>query len=223
MNISKENYFKPQVDMKHYITPAYMSPERVITYAYQLREILKYTPKVVLEIGIGNGMLTYMLRKMGIKTISMDIDASLKPDIVASVTNIPLPANEYDVVACFEVLEHIPFDSVLTAFKEICRVSRKHVVVSMPDCRRFVEFEFSIHRIHKPFRLRRKRIGFEIPFLRSPSHNFDGEHYWEINKRNFPLKLILETIKNSGLSVDRTYRIWEHPSIRVFALSKFKS
>jgi SAM-dependent methyltransferase len=48
----------------------------------------------------------------------------------ADATNLPFPTRAFDVVTALEVLEHIP--DVAAAVREIGRVARRHVVVSVP-------------------------------------------------------------------------------------------
>lgn len=46
-------------------------------------------------------------------------------------SNIPYPDNEFDVVLCLDVLEHL--DNIHHVFDEICRVSNKYVILSLPN------------------------------------------------------------------------------------------
>lgn len=46
-------------------------------------------------------------------------------------TKIPFPINEFDVVLCLDVLEHL--DNIHDFFDEICRVSNKYIIVSLPN------------------------------------------------------------------------------------------
>jgi hypothetical protein len=36
-----------------------------------------------------------------------------------------------------------------------------------------------------------------LPRRKMPVHNFDGEHYWEIEKLGYPLKRIVEDIQKA--------------------------
>lgn len=49
-----------------------------------------------------------------------------------SVTALPFPDNSFDVVGCFEVLEHLPGELPREAIAEFVRVARRGVVLSVP-------------------------------------------------------------------------------------------
>ncbi len=201
-----------QVDKSIYVGPVYINPERFASYAYQIREVLALGPKNVLEIGIGNGLVSYMLRKAGIDVTTLDFDESLEPDEVASVTHMPLPDEEFDVVACFEVLEHIPYGTVPGALSEIQRVCKKHAVLSLPDARPTVRFRVP--------RIGPRKFLIELPFWTMREHRFHGEHHWEINKKGYPLHQVVAAIEYVGFTVQKTWRPWEMPRHRFFLLHK---
>jgi ubiquinone/menaquinone biosynthesis C-methylase UbiE len=99
--------------------------ERYISYYYQVKFINDTQPKNILEIGIGNGTLIALLQNHGFNVTTCDFDKKLNPHVVADITNLPFEDNEFDLVASFQVLEHIPFESTLKALKELYRVSLK--------------------------------------------------------------------------------------------------
>lgn len=202
---------KPQVDKSIYTNKGYLSPDRFASYGCQLREILSLRPNSVLEIGIGIGVVAYVLRKTGVQLSTLDFDPSLKPDIIGSVTNIPIKDGSFDVVACFEVLEHIPYSYFPKALSEIARVSKKFAVISIPDAERV--FVMQIPKIIRKKICRR-------PFQNLMHHEFDGEHFWEINKKGYPLNKIAEDIYCAGFCIKNTFRLFENIYHRFFILSK---
>ena len=205
---------KPQVTPEHYTNPSYDSKERFISYWHQINEIIALNPKEVLEIGIGNGFVYNYLKEKGIKIKTLDIDKNLNPDAAGSVLGIPFIDESFDVVVCCEVLEHLPYSEFSKALEEIHRVSRKHVVLSLPDVTTVYRINIELPRI-KPIK---KLIPH--PFHRSPQHNFDGEHYWEIGKTDYPLKKIESDIEKSKFKILRTYRVFEFYYHRFFVLEK---
>lgn len=55
------------------------------------------------------------------------------PDVQVNLEKepIPFPDGHFDCVLCLDVLEHL--DNVHAVFDELCRVSRRYVVVSLPN------------------------------------------------------------------------------------------
>jgi predicted SAM-dependent methyltransferase len=55
------------------------------------------------------------------------------PDIEFNLESGPLPfeSNSFDTVMCLDVLEHL--ENIHAAFDELCRVSRKSVIISLPN------------------------------------------------------------------------------------------
>ena len=95
----------------------------------------------ILEIGIDgddkpSGNFKYFGKGNNWKTL--DFLASLQPDIVADITNNDLPDNQWDLVICSQVLEHIfNFPKCIT---EIFRILKKggYAIIDCP-------FEFPYH------------------------------------------------------------------------------
>ena len=62
----------------------------------------------MLEIGIGMGLTSFVLRKWGYRVETLDLDPELHPTHVGDVRTMPLPDQQYDTILAAEVLEHIP-------------------------------------------------------------------------------------------------------------------
>ncbi len=62
---------------------------------------------------------------IGVKIETLDIDLVLNPDYVASVFEMPFNDAQIDVVCAFQMLEHLPYEKSLLAFKEMSRVAKK--------------------------------------------------------------------------------------------------
>ena len=192
----------------------YDSKKRFCSYWHQINEIISLKPKKVLEIGIGNGFVTRYLRDKELNVTTLDIAHELRPDVAGAVLAIPFKNCSFDVVVCCEVLEHLPYSEFSKALKEIHRVSRKHVVLSLPDVTTVYRINIELPRIGPIKKL------ISHPFYRSTRHKFDGEHYWEIGKTGYSLKRIELNIRQSGLSIIKTYRVFEFCYHRFFLLEK---
>lgn len=207
---------KVQVDPNHYFRESYDSKERFISYWHQINEIIKLRPKKVLEIGIGNGFVSKYLKERGINIITLDIDRRLNPDVVGSILNIPFTDKSFDVVACYELLEHLPYENFRKALYEIFQVSNSYAILSLPDTSKVYRIDVQIPKIGEIKRL------LYLPRRKMPVHNFDGEHYWEIGKFGYSLKKIVEDIQRAGFEIKKTYRVFEFPYHRFFVLRKLK-
>lgn len=201
---------KPQVKPSHYFNKKYNTPERLACFDIQARLIIELKPKNVLEIGIGNGKVTEKVRKAGILVTTLDFDKKLKPDIVADAVNLPLKENSFDLVSCFEVLEHLLYKQFKTSLCQIHKVAKKYALLSVPDISR--QYPLVIPALKK---IIKNIIGRPE---KTNAHIFDGQHYWEIGKTDYPLKKILKDIKKSGFLIKKTFRHKNCPNRRFFVL-----
>ena len=180
---------EPQVDKNHYSFEKYCYPDRWASYYYQLRETFALKPQSILEIGAGDSVYkNYVMSNLDATYTSLDIAPDLKPDLIGSVTNIPIKDASVELAVAFEVLEHLPFDQFPLALAELHRVSKKNVLISIPHFGPPIKFLLKI-----PF-LPEIKFAFKIQYPRK--HVFNGEHYWEIGKKGYPPKRIRDEIKN---------------------------
>lgn len=171
----------------HYNFHRYDSKARWLSYWHQIKEVLALQPKNVLEIGVGNKTVANYLKEQGIILTTLDTNKELQPDIVGNVLNLPLNDNSFEVILCAEVLEHLPFEEFARALKELRRVAKRYVVLSLPHFGPPVKLLFKL-----PF-LREKKIAFKIPFPKR--HELGKEHCWEIGKKGYSLAKIKKIIK----------------------------
>jgi len=179
------------VDKTHYEFKEYGFEERFVSYYWQFKEMLGLHPSSILEVGVGDGVFgDFVKRNTSIEYKSVDIAEDLKPDILGSVTAIPVEDNTYNITCAFEVLEHIPFKEFDAAVAEMARVAKQYVVISIPHFGPTLSLSFKI-----PF-LPLVRIAVKIPFPKT--HVFNGQHHWEVGKKGYPLSLIREKLEKHG-------------------------
>jgi|SRR3989338_10785384 len=133
---------------------------RWASYFYQAKNVMKTNPENILEVGVGNGVTTNYLKSQGYKVTVADIAEDLKPDVVADIVALPFSNREFDTVMACEILEHIPFEDSMKALKELYRVSKNYVVVSLPDHRKVL---FSVS-VKLPF-CRERYLSVRLPIL----------------------------------------------------------
>lgn len=198
-----------QVDKEHYHFSKYVDKPRWASMWHQLNEVLSVDPKTVLEVGPGPGLFKVIASAFGINVETLDFDPELKPNYVASATSMPFRDGAYDVVCAFQMLEHLPYERALRAFEEMARVSERFVLLSLPDAKHLWRFQCHIPKLG-PLNLFVAR-----PRLRPLVHIFDGQHYWEINKKGYPLSRIVDDLA-CHIPLIRTYRVHENPYHRFF-------
>lgn len=205
--------YAPQVDKSHYQGKSYRSHERWNSYWHQLDLVRALTPSRVLEIGPGGGVVTRELRALGIEVITCDIAPDLNPDIIASVTALPVEDGSFDVVLAAEILEHIEFSDLPAALRELCRASSRAVVISLPH----PGYVFSL-RLKVPL-IPRIEAFFKVPFF-FKTHSFNGEHYWELGKRGYPLSRFITAAREAGLSLVSSKAYADDPAHRFFVFTR---
>jgi len=208
---------KIQVERDHYFNKKYDSKNRIISYWQQIKEVKNCNPESILEIGIGNKFVSDYLKKHNYNIKTLDIDPGLGPDKVGSVTEIPFEDNSFECVLCCEVLEHLPYEKFSIALKELKRVAKKQIILSIPDASRKYRFLIQIPKVGEV------KFLIPIPRFKKIKHEFDGEHYWEINKKNYPLSRIKNEINNiDGIKLEETYELFENAYHRFFILKVLK-
>jgi SAM-dependent methyltransferase len=109
-----------------------------------VREITALAPTSVLDAGCGEGFVARrLLSAMPDLTLTgcdvsrdaIEIAARANPAaefVSGSVLELPFPDNSFDVVGCFEVLEHLEGELPRQGLAELARVARRALVVSVP-------------------------------------------------------------------------------------------
>jgi SAM-dependent methyltransferase len=203
-----------QVEAAHYLQPGYDDRVRFLNYWHQIHYVWSLAPQSVLEIGVGNSFASNYLRQRGINVFTLDIDASLRPDCAGSVLQLPFPDRVFEVVACCEVLEHLPFEYFRLAMSELHRVSSHYGLISVPDRTRAYRFNVQIPLLGEIKKL------ILMPTLCPRKHVFDGQHHWEINRAGYPLRRMTKIMEDTGFDILESYRMFESPKYHFFVLRK---
>jgi len=201
-----------QVSRENYKAGKYAKLDRFASYAVQVELIGATQPLSVLEIGVGDSVVSeYFRRHSPIAYTTADFAADLSPDIVADVRKLPLEANSYDTVCAFEVLEHLPFSEFEGAVRELMRVATKYVLISLPHFNHPIKFSVKVPLV--------REIKFLLQIPHPKVHVFDGQHYWEIGKRGYPARRIRSVLSKYGV-VEREFVPFENPAHRFFMIRK---
>jgi len=209
--------YSTQVTKDHYFVDEYIDENRWNSYYNQIESVRKVSKMLgknnvtVLEIGIGNGLVEDILKKIGFSVTTLDIDKNLNPDIVASLPDIKL-SRKYDCILACEVLEHIKFEDVERSFKSFSKIS-DYLIISVPDKSPYVSFIIKL-----PLILAK---GFlpSFPFNHTPL-KFNGEHYWELGTNGISSNRFKKAAEKSGYECISSFRVRINPWHHFFIFTK---
>ena len=91
----------------------------------------------VLEVGARDSYITRLLSDSFEQVVPLDLElmepvASNVICVAGDVRSLYLGSNEFEVVLCSEVLEHIPENDLELACRELARVARRFVLIGVP-------------------------------------------------------------------------------------------
>ena len=205
----------PQPQGAFFLAPEYDTKARFCAYWTQINEALKTNPQQVLEIGLGNKLVSDYLNRRGIRVYELDLMLDIEPDAVGNVTAIPFRENSFDLVMCCQVLEHLAYDQLAGTLAEIARVARRDVLVSLPDNGHVLSLTMT------QFGFGQRSLMFDLSSL-IPRGEFIPytHHHWEIGWRGYPVGKIIGVMESVGLRVERHFRVAERPYQHFFVLMK---
>jgi len=125
-----------ELPVAYYSFEEYVTRHRMLTYWYQIKELLNVCPKKVLEIGAGSGMVAAYLTSLGISLETLDINPGLNPTHVGSVLDLSkvVGLRQYDLILCARVLHHLPFEKFGEILDELHKVMLDggHLILTLP-------------------------------------------------------------------------------------------
>ena len=207
-----------QVDAStHYDPITYLNPKRMAAVGYQFRLLHQYFPEaVVLEVGVGAGLTTQILRQLGHHVETIDVDEKLQPDIVGSITDLPVEDQAYNAFLCCQVLEHLPWDDLDTALHELARVVSEGGVISVPSNK---PTWLLLKHDSKSSGTRRITLGSR---RNKPMKVTDGQHYWELES-NRTTEDFRKKVRAAGLLIEEELQPVEYMYHQFFVVRKEKA
>ena len=166
----------------------------------------------MLEVGGGSGVVgDYLKNHTRIHYQSLDLNPTLRPDLLGDVRQIPAADRAFDLVAVFEVLEHLPFNDFEPTLVELKRVARHYVLLSLPDARPHLRLSAKI-----PF-FPRLQFALKLPWPRH--HRPHPEHFWEVGERGFSNQRLVK-IMGKHFKLREQFIPYENQSHHFYLLEK---
>lgn len=200
-----------QVKEGHYEFDTYMHFERWSSIWQQMQLVTESGATSILEIGAGSGVFSSTCKAFGLSVDTFDFDENVSPTYLGSIIDDSLPDTIYDVVCAFQVLEHLEYKHFIPSIKKMLAQAKYSVIISVPNS--ILAYRYSLKF---PF-VKQIDLLIENPFHVPREHHFDGEHFWELGKKNYPVERIRSDLGDLGVKVS-DFRYKRNPYHHFFML-----
>ncbi|KAA6184827.1 class I SAM-dependent methyltransferase [Thiohalocapsa marina] len=156
--------------------------------------------QMLLEIGLGTGLLSDLLRRRKWNITTLDIDEDKKPDFCENAIDFDYRKHHVEVVLAFEIFEHIPFSTLKKLVEKLSRSEVTTICFSLPWCEReLLSLAVKLPRLSKmkwSLRIPRKGISTKA-------------HFWELSLIERPLggKQLISLSRVMQLFMDHGYTV----------------
>lgn len=168
----------------------------------------------ILEIGIGTGLLSDLLRRRRWQITTLDIDEEKHPDICESASEFDYSSLDVNVVLAFEVFEHIPFATFENVIKCLSQAHVDRVFFSLP----WNEYQLLDFKLTLPF-LKEMKIAWSLSKRKITTH----AHFWELAKRarTFPDKKLVKLEQMVSFFESQGFKVT--PLVKVGCIQYFQA
>lgn len=132
-----------------------------------------------LDVGCGRGEMVQLARSRGVDAKGVELVAYLcdgQNVINAEITALPFDDGDFDVVSCYDVVEHLPEDQVDLALDELFRVARQTVLITTND-KRSTYNGMELHLTRKPRDWWDAKLSARAASLERSSYGQDEWHW----------------------------------------------
>lgn len=169
-SLQKERYFNDHYFNKHQL----FSLSEQIHLVYQYAKL--FDSPAILEVGKGNAFVSDFFKKAKFDYKTFDINKNLEPDIIGNILELNDSVSfSPDIILCAEVLEHMEFKYFEASLKQLCLVTNKYVIITLPDFKRY--FGVYIKGRFPKFRAFNKSLYIKT----TNGKILPEEHFWEID------------------------------------------
>ena len=171
----------PNNQTQSYFSQSNLWTEQIAPYQEQvLADILAILPldiTSILDVGCGNGLITNQLPE-SLKVVGLDRSEEAlkyvqKETIVGDILNLPLDDQSFDLLICNDVLEHLTTEEREQALKELARVSRKYILITVPFLEDLNQGMTKCADCHKYYHINHHLASFDLDITRKFFDNFN--------------------------------------------------
>jgi ubiquinone/menaquinone biosynthesis C-methylase UbiE len=119
--------------------------------------------------------------------VTCDIEPQLFPEVVGGIKELPFKNNSFDLVAAYQVLEHLPWECLKEVCAELRRVTSNYLLLSVPYSGLSFELIIRCPLVWKLFKCLFVDFFIRMPYF-FKSFKQQEEHYWELGWRGYSLK-----------------------------------
>lgn len=145
----------------------------------------------IIEIGIGTGLLSDLLKKRGWDVKTLDIDNKKNPDFCDSAGEFNYSQHSTQVILAFEIFEHIPLPTFKKVISKLAKDNVRNIYFSLPwNERRIIDLNLKLPKLPT------LRWNLSIPHGKIETH----AHFWELGNKEKIFKdkqlVTIESLKN---------------------------
>ncbi len=161
--------------------------------------------KLLLHVGCGSpdpNKLPQQFRSPEWREVRLDIDPSVQPDLIGSITDLSaVGASSVDVVYSSHNLEHIYHHEVPTALSEFYRVLKPggYALITLPDLRRVAE-QVAQGKLEEPLYVSAAGPIAAIDILYGYGYDIARGNHFMAHKTGFTAKTLAEKLRQAGFS-----------------------
>lgn len=157
------------------IVHRHYQPNHLQRYLLVADQFSQFFGETVLDVGSRNNILEELLKK---KCSLVDKNNPDLPPFDWEKEFLPYPENSFDTIVCLDTLEHI--NDLHQSFDDLLRVTRKYLIISLPNCWRKTIKEFLGGR------------GTSASYGLPPEKPFD-RHKWFMNSEDIAQFMFYKT------------------------------
>jgi len=175
-------------------------------YFFIIKEVHRIKPNRVLEVGEGGGIIRRVTQEYTDQYDTLDVNTNLSPTYISDVRKKIEGISElYDCIIAADILEHIPFEDLVTALRNLGSYVKPGgtILITIPHRASYFLF-MSPTNVPHVFRI---PTGFLSPgafyrrFIKRKIW-IDPDHQWEIGDGIHSIADVERVIRETGLSIE---------------------